>query len=97
MAFDFLQKVSTKVRRIPLNIGSALNGGCKKIRTFLTPRRFFSNYTHGCIIVCTNVGALMNLYEEIEKIKASGYSEQNAQSKLGQDIILKADQNRSRI
>ena len=32
----------------------------------------------------------MNLYEEIEKIKASGYSEQNAQSKLGQDIILKA-------
>ena len=28
----------------------------------------------------------MNLYEEIEKIKASGYSEQNAQSKLGQDI-----------
>ncbi len=32
----------------------------------------------------------MNLYEEIEKIKASGYSEQNAQSKLGQDIVLKA-------
>ena len=27
----------------------------------------------------------MNLYEEIEKIKASGYSEQNAQSKLGQE------------
>ena len=25
----------------------------------------------------------MNLYEETEKIKASGYSEQNAQSKLG--------------
>ena len=32
----------------------------------------------------------MNLYEEIERIKASGYSEQNAQSKLGQDIVLKA-------
>lgn len=32
----------------------------------------------------------MNLYEEIEKIKATGYSEQNAQSKLGQDIVLKA-------
>ena len=32
----------------------------------------------------------MNLFEEIEKIKASGYSEQNAQSKLGQDIVLKA-------
>ena len=32
----------------------------------------------------------MNLYEETERIKASGYSEQNAQSKLGQDIILKA-------
>ena len=32
----------------------------------------------------------MNLYEEIEKIKASGYNEQNAQSKLGQDIVLKA-------
>ena len=32
----------------------------------------------------------MNLYEEVEKIKASGYSEQNAQSKLGQDIVLKA-------
>ncbi len=32
----------------------------------------------------------MNLYEEIEKIKSSGYSEQNAQLKLGQDIILKA-------
>ncbi len=32
----------------------------------------------------------MNLYEEIEKIKASGYSEQKAQSKLGQDIVLKA-------
>lgn len=29
----------------------------------------------------------MNLYEEIEKIKAFGYSEQNAQSKLGQDIV----------
>ncbi len=27
----------------------------------------------------------MNLYEEIEKIKASGYSEQNARAKLGQD------------
>lgn len=32
----------------------------------------------------------MNLYDEIEKIKASGYSEENAQSKLGQDIVLKA-------
>ena len=32
----------------------------------------------------------MNLYEEIEKIKASGYNEQNAQSKLGQDIVLNA-------
>ncbi len=32
----------------------------------------------------------MNLYEEIEKIKTSGYSEQNARSKLGQDIVLKA-------
>ena len=31
----------------------------------------------------------MNLYEEVEKIKASGYNEQNAQSKLGQDIVLK--------
>ena len=29
----------------------------------------------------------MKLYEETEKIKASGYSEQNAQSKLGQDIL----------
>lgn len=32
----------------------------------------------------------MNMYEEIEKIKAAGYNEQNAQSKLGQDIVLKA-------
>ena len=32
----------------------------------------------------------MNLYEEIEKLKAIGYSEQDAQSKLGQDIVLKA-------
>lgn len=32
----------------------------------------------------------MNLYEEIEKIKQQGYSEANAQSKLGQDIVLKA-------
>ena len=32
----------------------------------------------------------MDLYEETEKIKESGYSEQNAQSKLGQDIVLKA-------
>ena len=32
----------------------------------------------------------MNLYEEIERIKASGYNEQNAQAKLGQDILLKA-------
>ncbi len=32
----------------------------------------------------------MNLHDEIEIIKASGYSEQNAQSKLGQDIMLKA-------
>lgn len=30
----------------------------------------------------------MNLYEEIEKIKASGYSEQNAQSKLGQGAAV---------
>ncbi len=33
----------------------------------------------------------MNLYEEIEKIKAQGYNEANAQSKLGQDIVLKAN------
>ncbi|MDO5435521.1 MAG: nucleotidyl transferase AbiEii/AbiGii toxin family protein [Clostridia bacterium] len=32
----------------------------------------------------------MNLYEEIEKLKAAGYSEQNARSRLGQDIVLKA-------
>lgn len=32
----------------------------------------------------------MYLNEEIERIKASGYNELNAQSKLGQDIILKA-------
>ena len=32
----------------------------------------------------------MNLYEEIEKIKEQGYSEADAQSKLGQDIVLKA-------
>ena len=32
----------------------------------------------------------MNLYDEIEKIKASGYNEQNARAKLGQDIVLKA-------
>ena len=32
----------------------------------------------------------MKLYEEIEKIKALGYNEENAQSKLGQDIVLKA-------
>lgn len=32
----------------------------------------------------------MNLYDEIEKIKTSGYNEQNAESKLGQDIVLKA-------
>ena len=32
----------------------------------------------------------MKLYEEIEKIKAQGYREDDAQSKLGQDIILKA-------
>ena len=32
----------------------------------------------------------MNLYEEIEKIKTAGYNEQNAESKLGQDIVLKA-------
>jgi len=32
----------------------------------------------------------MNLYEEIERMKAFGYSEQDAQAKLGQDIILKA-------
>ncbi|OLR56094.1 hypothetical protein BHK98_08470 [Hornefia porci] len=32
----------------------------------------------------------MNLYEEIEKIKEQGYTESDAQSKLGQDIALKA-------
>ena len=32
----------------------------------------------------------MILYEKIEKIKADGYSEADAQSKLGQEIILKA-------
>ena len=32
----------------------------------------------------------MNIYDEIERIKASGYNEQSAQSKLGQDIVLKA-------
>lgn len=32
----------------------------------------------------------MILYEEIERIKAQGYNEANAESKLGQDIILKA-------
>ena len=32
----------------------------------------------------------MNLYEEIEKIKEQGDNEANAQSKLGQDIVLKA-------
>lgn len=32
----------------------------------------------------------MNLYDEIQKIKELGYNEANAQSKLGQDIILKA-------
>lgn len=32
----------------------------------------------------------MNLYDEIEKLKAAGYSEQDAQSTLGQDIVLKA-------
>lgn len=32
----------------------------------------------------------MNLYEEIEKIKEQGYNESDAQSKLGQDIVLKA-------
>ena len=32
----------------------------------------------------------MNLYDEIERLRAIGYSEQNAQSKLGQDIVLKA-------
>lgn len=32
----------------------------------------------------------MNLYEEIEKIKELGYSEADAQSKLGQDIVQKA-------
>lgn len=32
----------------------------------------------------------MNLYEETEKIKKQGYSENDAQSKLGQDIVLKA-------
>ena len=32
----------------------------------------------------------MNLYEEIERIKSQGYSENDAGSKLGQDIVLKA-------
>mgnify|MGYP002856359061 CR=1 FL=1 len=32
----------------------------------------------------------MNLYEETERIIAQGYSEANAQSKLAQDIVLKA-------
>lgn len=32
----------------------------------------------------------MNLYEEIERIKSEGYGEEDAQSKLGQDIVLKA-------
>ncbi len=32
----------------------------------------------------------MRLYEEIERIKAEGYSEDNARAKLGQDIVLKA-------
>lgn len=32
----------------------------------------------------------MNLYNEIKKIKERGYNEPSAQSKLGQDIILKA-------
>lgn len=32
----------------------------------------------------------MNLREEVEKIKTQGYSEANAESKLCQDIVLKA-------
>lgn len=32
----------------------------------------------------------MNLREEVEKIKTEGYSEANAESKLCQDIVLKA-------
>lgn len=32
----------------------------------------------------------MNLQEEIEKIKAEGYNEANAEARLCQDIILKA-------
>ena len=32
----------------------------------------------------------MNLYDEIEKTKAQGYNENDARSKLGQDIVLKA-------
>ena len=32
----------------------------------------------------------MILFDEIERIKRQGYSEENAQAKLGQDIILKA-------
>ncbi len=32
----------------------------------------------------------MKLYDEVKRIEALGYNEQNAQSKLGQDIILKA-------
>lgn len=30
----------------------------------------------------------MNLHEEIERNRALGYNEQNAEAKLGQDIIL---------
>ena len=32
----------------------------------------------------------MNLYDEIRRIRSQGYSENDAQSKLGQDIVLKA-------
>lgn len=32
----------------------------------------------------------MNLRDEVEKIKSEGYSEANAESKLCQDIVLKA-------
>jgi hypothetical protein len=32
----------------------------------------------------------MNLRDEVEKIKTEGYSEANAESKLCQDIVLKA-------
>lgn len=39
----------------------------------------------------------MNLYEETERIIAQGYSEANAQSKLAQDIVLKAIADRGEV